>query len=66
MMSKPSQEEELEAQTEESLMGRGSFAWLSGGLPDSVSRRGISATVAGAEHIPDVSELSNFLVDSIL
>ena len=61
MMSKPSQEEELE-----SLRGQGSFARLSAGLLDSVSRRGMSATVPGAEHIPDVSELSGFLLYSIL
>ena len=63
MMSKPSQEEELEA-----LRGGGSSAWISGGHSDSVrSRRGMFATVAGAEHIPEVSALlSVFLMYSIL
>ena len=62
MMSKPSQEEELEA-----LRGGGSSAWISGGHSDSVrSRRGMFATVAGAEHIPDGSALSVFPVYSIL
>ena len=63
MMSKPSQDlEELE-----DLRGEGSSAsWPPGvGLEeDSVRRRGMSATVAGAEHIPEV--LSGFLVHSIL
>lgn len=61
-MSKPSQDlEELEA-----LRGGSSDSWLSGaGLnDDSVRRRGMSATVAGAEHIPEL--LSGFLVHSIL
>ena len=62
MMSKPSQDlEELEA-----LRGEGiSASLMSGGLKeDSVRRRGMSATVAGAEHIPVL--LPGFLVHSIL
>ena len=62
MMSKPSQDlEELEA-----LRGEGiSASLMSEGLKeDSVRRRGMSATVAGAELIHDVSEL--FLVFSKL
>ena len=62
MMSKPSQDlEELEA-----LRGEGiSASLMSEGLKeDSVKRRGMSATVAGAEHIPAL--LPGFFVHSIL
>ena len=54
-MSKPSHEEEPEAQAEKSFGGGGSSAWFLGGLLESIRRWGMSATVAGAEIIPDIS-----------